>query len=83
MFYYCTKHFLLKAQVFLITPPFTQLNTPYPVTAYIKGFLNTKNISAIYSGFRHKSDIEFFSKERTVNIFGSAATNIKQPPKPY
>jgi hypothetical protein len=30
----------------LITPPFTQLNTPYPATAYIKGFLNTKNISA-------------------------------------
>jgi hypothetical protein len=28
----------------LITPPFTQLNTPYPATAYLKGFLNTKNI---------------------------------------
>lgn len=25
----------------LITPPFTQLNTPYPATAYLKGFLNT------------------------------------------
>jgi len=28
----------------LITPPFTQLNTPYPATAFIKGFLETKNI---------------------------------------
>lgn len=26
----------------LITPPFTQLNTPYPATAYLKGFLQTK-----------------------------------------
>lgn len=32
----------LKPSVLLITPPFTQLNTPYPATAYIKGFLNTQ-----------------------------------------
>lgn len=25
----------------LLTPPFTQLNTPYPATAYLKGYLNT------------------------------------------
>ena len=31
----------------LITPPFTQLNTPYPATAYLKGFLNTKNIASV------------------------------------
>ncbi|MBK7809088.1 MAG: hypothetical protein IPJ51_22810 [Saprospiraceae bacterium] len=31
-------------KVLLVTPPFTQLNTPYPATAYIKGFLNTLNI---------------------------------------
>lgn len=28
----------------LITPPFTQLNTAYPATAYIKGFLDSKNV---------------------------------------
>ncbi|MES2799012.1 MAG: B12-binding domain-containing radical SAM protein [Bacteroidota bacterium] len=33
-------------EVVLITPPFTQLNTPYPATAYLKGFLNTKGISS-------------------------------------
>ena len=36
----------LKQKVLLLTPPFTQLNTPYPATAYLKGFLNTKNIEA-------------------------------------
>ncbi|WP_430809383.1 MULTISPECIES: B12-binding domain-containing radical SAM protein [unclassified Carboxylicivirga] len=30
------------SQVLLLTPPFTQLNTPYPATAYLKGFLNTQ-----------------------------------------
>ena len=32
--------------ILLITPPFTQLNTPYPATAYIKGFLNTRGITS-------------------------------------
>ncbi|MFT3979192.1 MAG: B12-binding domain-containing radical SAM protein [Ferruginibacter sp.] len=36
----------MSKTVFLITPPFTQLNTPYPATAYLKGFLNTRNISS-------------------------------------
>ena len=35
----------MNQRVLFITPPFTQLNTPYPATAYLKGFLNTKNIN--------------------------------------
>ncbi|MDQ6477289.1 radical SAM protein [Dyadobacter sp. LHD-138] len=31
----------MKKKTLFITPPFTQLNTPYPATAYLKGFLNT------------------------------------------
>jgi hypothetical protein len=27
-------------RILLITPPLTPLNTPYPATAYIKGFLS-------------------------------------------
>jgi len=30
-----------RMNLLLLTPPFTQLNTPYPATAYLKGFLNT------------------------------------------
>jgi len=29
----------MPAKVLLITPPFTQLNTPYPASSYLKGFL--------------------------------------------
>jgi hypothetical protein len=47
----------------LITPPFTQLNTPYPATAYIKGFLNTKNISAFQVDLGIEVILEVFSKD--------------------
>ncbi len=57
------KTILLKTQVFLITPPFTQLNTPYPATAYIKGFLNTKNISATQADLGIEVILKLFSKE--------------------
>lgn len=34
----------MSVNTLLITPPFTQLNTAYPATAYIKGFLDSKNV---------------------------------------
>ncbi|MBP9707901.1 MAG: radical SAM protein [Oligoflexales bacterium] len=30
------------AEILLLTPPMTQLNTPYPATAYLSGFLKSK-----------------------------------------
>ncbi len=62
------KQFLLK-DIFLITPPFTQLNTPYPATAYIKGFLNTKNISAFQMDLGIEVILELFSKKGLEDIF--------------
>lgn len=53
----------------LITPPFTQLNTPYPATAYIKGFLNTKNISSFQADLGIEVILELFSKNGISNIF--------------
>ena len=53
----------------LITPPFTQLNTPYPATAYIKGFLNTKNISAFQMDLGIEVILELFSKTGLQQIF--------------
>ena len=62
------KIFTLK-NILLITPPFTQLNTPYPATAYIKGFLNTKNISAFQMDLGIEVILEMFSKEGLENLF--------------
>lgn len=33
-------------RVLLLTPPMTQLNTPYPATAYLTGFLRSRGIDA-------------------------------------
>jgi len=56
----------------LITPPFTQLNTPYPATAYLKGFLNTKNISCHQSDLGIEVILELFSKHRLEEFFSFA-----------
>lgn len=53
----------------LITPPFTQLNTPYPATAYLKGFLNTRSISAFQTDLGIEVILEIFSKKGLTSIF--------------
>jgi hypothetical protein len=59
----------LSATVFLITPPFTQLNTPYPATAYLKGFLNTKNIASFQADLGIEVTLAMFSKKGLEAIF--------------
>ena len=59
----------------LITPPFTQLNTPYPATAYLKGFLNTKNISAFQIDLGLEVILELFSKKNFQELFDYAFKN--------
>ncbi len=55
----------------LITPPFTQLNTPYPATPYLKGFLKTQG----YDVFQVDLGIELintiFSREGFQELFDS------------
>ncbi|THV58451.1 B12-binding domain-containing radical SAM protein [Chryseobacterium candidae] len=55
----------------LITPPFTQLNTPYPATAYIKGFLNTKDISSYQADLGIDVILELFSKDGIRKVFNT------------
>jgi radical SAM superfamily enzyme YgiQ (UPF0313 family) len=57
------------SSVFLITPPFTQLNTPYPATAYLKGFLNTKNIEAFQADLGIEVILRIFSKQGLTELF--------------
>ncbi|WP_426091639.1 B12-binding domain-containing radical SAM protein [Flavobacterium sp. DSR3-2] len=65
----------MKTKLFLITPPFTQLNTPYPATAYIKGFLNTKNIESVQADLGIEVILKLFSKEGLENVFAFTASN--------
>ena len=63
-----TKYIHLNP-VFLITPPFTQLNTPYPATAYLKGFLNTRNIPACQADLGIEVMLLIFSKNGLIQLF--------------
>lgn len=65
----------MSATVFLFTPPFTQLNTPYPATAYLKGFLNTKNISSFQADLGIEATIAIFSKQGLIKLFGRIETS--------
>jgi radical SAM superfamily enzyme YgiQ (UPF0313 family) len=66
----------MQSPVFLITPPFTQLNTPYPATAYIKGFLNTKGIPSVQSDLGIEVTLALFNKEGLTKLF--KAINSKE-----
>ncbi len=56
-------------KIVLITPPFTQLNTPYPATAYIKGFLNTIDIESFQADLGIEVILDIFSKQGLTDIF--------------
>jgi radical SAM superfamily enzyme YgiQ (UPF0313 family) len=59
----------MQTKVLLVTPPFTQLNTPYPATAYLKGFLNTKNIAANQADLGIEVILALFSKKGLQQLF--------------
>ena len=62
---------LVSKPILLITPPFTQLNTPYPATAYIKGYLNTLEKKAFQSDLGLKVILRIFSKNGLSKVFES------------
>jgi len=66
----------LTPKLFLITPPFTQLNTPYPATAYIKGFLNTLNIDSTQADLGIEVILAIFSKQGLTAMFDT----LQNPP---
>ncbi|RPA69141.1 radical SAM protein [Cyclobacteriaceae bacterium YHN15] len=59
----------MSKSILLLTPPFTQLNTPYPATAYIKGYLNTLGRISFQSDLGIKVILRIFSKEGLQKVF--------------
>jgi radical SAM superfamily enzyme YgiQ (UPF0313 family)/uncharacterized membrane protein len=59
-------------KVILITPPFTQLNTPYPATAYLKGFLNTISVDSYQIDLGLEVILRIFSKDGLKKLFDYA-----------
>lgn len=61
----------MKTELFIVTPPFTQLNTPYPASAYIKGFLNTKNITSTQADLGIEVILKIFSRQGLTALFAT------------
>ena len=51
----------IPPRVLSLIPPMTQLNTPYPSTAYLTGFLRSRGISAEQDDIALKLVLELFS----------------------
>jgi len=69
MYFHPKIRHALQPTVFLITPPFTQLNTPYPATAYLKGFLNTRQIPARQADLGIEVILALFSRQGLTRLF--------------
>lgn len=64
----------MSAPVLLITPPFTQLNTPYPATAYLKGFLLERSIPSCQIDLGIETILEIFRRASLEKIFHHIAS---------
>ncbi|MFC3880608.1 B12-binding domain-containing radical SAM protein [Algoriphagus namhaensis] len=64
----------MTSKVLFVTPPFTQLNTPYPATAYLKGFLNTLGTESFQIDLGIEVILELFSKKGLTQIFDQIET---------
>jgi len=59
--------------ILLITPPFTQLNTPYPATAYLKGYLNTISVQSHQADMGIDVILALFSKKGLQELFDNVS----------
>jgi radical SAM superfamily enzyme YgiQ (UPF0313 family) len=57
------------SEVLLLIPPLTQLNTPYPATAYLSGFLKQQNISSRQGDLGLDMVLEIFSRKGLIALF--------------
>ena len=59
-------------RVLSLIPPMTQLNTPYPSTAYITGFLRSRGIDAHQDDLALSLVLSFFSKHGLAEVHQAA-----------
>jgi len=59
-------------RVLSLIPPMTQLNTPYPSTAYITGFLRSRGIDAHQDDLALSLVLSFFSKKGLAEVHQAA-----------
>ena len=65
----------VKMKVLLITPPMTQLNTPYPATAYLIGFLKLHGYDAVQRDLAIDLILNILSRSGLESLFNQIETN--------
>lgn len=60
---------IVAQKVLLITPPFTQLNTAYPATAYLKGYLNKIGVESQQCDLGIEVIDKLFSHDGLAGVF--------------
>lgn len=61
-------------RVLSLIPPMTQLNTPYPSTAYLTGFLRQRSVDAVQDDLALKLVLRLLSREGLAQIHARVAT---------
>ena len=61
-------------KVLSLIPPMTQLNTPYPSTAYLTGFLRSRGVDAVQEDLALALVLSFFTSEGMAEIRAQAHT---------
>ena len=61
-------------KVLSLIPPMTQLNTPYPSTAYLTGFLRSRGVDAVQEDLALALVLSFFTPEGMAEIRDQART---------
>lgn len=64
--------------ILLITPPLTQINTPYPATAYLKGFLKKHNFIVSQVDLGLDLVLAIFSKKGLESLFKQIKLTCQQ-----
>jgi radical SAM superfamily enzyme YgiQ (UPF0313 family) len=62
----------MSIKVLSLIPPMTQLNTPYPSTAYLTGFLRSRGIDAVQDDLALSLVLSFFTPEGMAEIHSEA-----------
>jgi radical SAM superfamily enzyme YgiQ (UPF0313 family) len=60
---------MARPTVLLLIPPLTQLNTPYPSTAYLTGFLRSKGVRCEQADLGIEMVLRLFSRDGLTRVF--------------
>lgn len=66
-------------RVFLLTPPMTQLNAPYPATAFLTGFLRSRNIDCSQGDLAVELIDRLFSRDGIDRVLRALPPGKKTP----